>query len=678
MATAHFPGVKIKDLVPERGPDRLYNFLTKRYAPDLGETAVVGTLGGRVFARYHIVIDLAAGSMRLGPKRERLEEPPRAEGDDVIVSLDESGGIVWFPVEMADGETGVMGLGTTTYDTRIDEDLCRELGHPAGDVGRVTAETLDLSRYVAFRPSPITEVHSEGVVGITGINMLRHLRVEVDRVNRFMRIRPTTPPDFPEADLSFFRAMVEDQADPIERWLEAHPEERLAPEAADLLLDRRLGALVDDREVLERAVKWLLSTRPEDLRASTSLDLFERFSQAGMTDLAIHAGERGLESARADRDPVAAHKIHGRIGEVHLESGDLKKAWKHLLSAAFKMKDDGLVNLNLGLLYEKQGRWARAFSRYVLAVITEDGAPKALEGLKRVQKNLGEGDSISIDRIERFIEGKVPAYRTADTFKATKKNTKNRVVLAEIFTGAHCRPCIAADLAFDGLLSYFPRKHLAVLEYHLPIPQVEPLMAPVSEHTAATRGVRGTPIAFFDGTRVVSGGGGEEEKEAKYLEYKAVVLERLLEKTDYQLTVKAEVDRRLVKGAVEVKGPSNDDVSVHVMLVEKGVLFPGRNKVVVHHMVVRGALTPGSGGVPYRPDDEKMTIPIARRLSDIRDDLEYRLEEVEQRSGATFSMWPTSVDPRQVSIVAFLRDVRTGEVLQAVQVDPRNTDEETK
>ncbi len=31
----------------------------------------------------------------------------------------------------------------------------------------------------------------------------------------------------------------------------------------------------------------------------------------------------------------------------------------------------------------------------------------------------------------------------------------NRVVLAELFTGADCGPCVAADLAFDGLMERY-------------------------------------------------------------------------------------------------------------------------------------------------------------------------------------------------------------------------------
>jgi thiol-disulfide isomerase/thioredoxin len=44
-------------------------------------------------------------------------------------------------------------------------------------------------------------------------------------------------------------------------------------------------------------------------------------------------------------------------------------------------------------------------------------------------------------------------------------------VLAELFTGSECPPCVGADLAFDGLVEAVPAKYLAVLVYHLPIPR---------------------------------------------------------------------------------------------------------------------------------------------------------------------------------------------------------------
>ena len=41
----------------------------------------------------------------------------------------------------------------------------------------------------------------------------------------------------------------------------------------------------------------------------------------------------------------------------------------------------------------------------------------------------------------------------------------------ELFTGANCPPCVAADLAFDGLQKAYSDKEVVLLQYHMNIPR---------------------------------------------------------------------------------------------------------------------------------------------------------------------------------------------------------------
>ena len=74
-----------------------------------------------------------------------------------------------------------------------------------------------------------------------------HRRVPVDLFIEFdnpcgLRLHDSVaaPPDFPEADRDFFKAMVAKDADQLEAWLEKYPKERLSEEAAQRLLGYRI------------------------------------------------------------------------------------------------------------------------------------------------------------------------------------------------------------------------------------------------------------------------------------------------------------------------------------------------------------------------------------------------------------------------------------------------------
>ncbi|MCA9320208.1 MAG: hypothetical protein KDB53_05715 [Planctomycetes bacterium] len=676
LLSAHFPGFTIKDMPTELGDEAFYERLTKFHAPELGETALVGTIGFEVLRRFNLIFDRNEGFLHFAPPRAQ-GDPGERDRETTEVTIDETGGLLWIPVSLPENRLGMMNFGSGAWDTMLDREYCRRAGHPAGDLGSLKIESIDLAPYMAFRPASFNDFHRDGGVGRTGINLLHHFRVEIDRTHGLMRLREARPPRFPQADLEFFRALVTDEAEPVEAWLTRYESERLSAEAADLLLERRLASLEIDVEATGRAIQWAVDTRPADLRATRALELMDRLEQSAQVDLAIAAGKIGLESGRDDRDSNAVHKIHGRIGEHLLVRGAGKEAWRHLLSAAFGMKDDGRINLNLGLYYEREGKLTRAFARFVYAVIKEDTAPRALEGLKRVQAAMGGEDGLLIDVVERLVEGKVPGYGVGETFKPTAKNSTNRRVLAALYTGAHCEPCIAADLAFDGLLSHFPRDKVAVIEYHVPVPLAEPLISPVAAEFFRAARLGGTPAAIFNGTNIKTGGGKEEDKEALYLDYKARVLEELLKPSRHELEIEATVKDDVVSGTLRVRGPRVASARVHLHLVEKGLLFPGKNQIVIHRMVARAALIGNGDGEPHRPDAEDVQeISFSRRLSGITHELDAHLEEVEFATGSMFSMYPTRIDPRQVSLVAFVQDEASGEILQAIQLDPRYPDDE--
>ena len=77
-------------------------------------------------------------------------------------------------------------------------------------------------------------------------------------------------------------------------------------------------------------------------------------------------------------------------------------------------------------------------------------------------------------KLDEEYHHKVPPFKP--TAYAGRKNAQaNRVVLMELFTGAQCPPCVAADVAFDALLQTYKPAEFIGLQYHLHIPGPDPL-----------------------------------------------------------------------------------------------------------------------------------------------------------------------------------------------------------
>jgi hypothetical protein len=90
-------------------------------------------------------------------------------------------------------------------------------------------------------------------------------------------------------------------------------------------------------------------------------------------------------------------------------------------------------------------------------------------------------DAKKIDERLGVLEGQLDKeyLATHPPFKPTpyagrKDKDANRVVVMELFTGAQCPPCVAADLGFDGLNKSYQPTDLVLLQYHQHIPGPDP------------------------------------------------------------------------------------------------------------------------------------------------------------------------------------------------------------
>lgn len=675
--TVHLLGENLVIDGREHGDEEAMEEFTRLYSRELGEVAVLGTIGAKVLENYHLIFDVVDGFITISSPAEKTGQAPPEEEGSIVTSISLTNDLVWFPVRIEGGELRAMALGSSRYDSLVDADFCDELDRPAGDIGTVLLKTLDLHQYVALRPEPIVQVHPDGALGVTGINLLEHFRVEVDRVNRSIRFTETEPAEFPLEDLAFFRARIEEEPEPLLAFLEEYEDARLAREAAPLLLELQieLGAEAEDCRV---ALEWIDKTRIEDLRSTEALATMKMLLESRRPDLAILAGQLGIESGRKDRYPEAVHKLHTQVGELLLAEGDNYEAWEHLLSAAFGLPDDGKVKLLLGELYERQERWLRAQSQYIQAVIPPETGPQAIAGLERLQEKMG-GETLSVDLVDRMIRGKVHNFSAATEFEVTPETDNNHCVLVELFTNPHFGRkqgegwqsfAVGGAMAIEGLLSHYPRDRVVVLVHHIDAPEPCASMNDFGSSAARAYGLAEPTRTVIDGRDFGPGAERWRNAEPLYEQNRLLVLERLKKASPFQLKIDAEVatDGR-VHGSVQVDGEAEKSCQVQVVLAERGVLYPGKAQVVVHRMLARGSLLGRVYGVDLVPRDGKATIEFSRTLDEITAENVAFLEEYEQAGGGAASRLSVSIDPRQVSIVAFVRDVSTQQIVQAAQLD---------
>ena len=271
--------------------------------------------------------------------------------------------------------------------------------------------------------------------------------------------------------------------------------------------------------------------------------------------------------------------------KAYLNAGDAAKAMAALEGYR---KAGGAAGGNyfyaLAGIQEKANRIQEAYDAYLAAAVEnyEDATDRA----KRLYVKIhGRADGF-----EAALEAKLKALPFhPEPFKAPA-DWKGKAVLAELFTGSECPPCVGADIGFDGLVETVPAKYLAVLVYHLPIPRPDPMMNPATKNRQDVYGVNSTPTVVIDGTKKMVGGGGRGLAEGKFTEYRAALESLLSAAPEVSLKVRASLAGDTVKAAYEFDkaAPGADYLLV---LVQDEQEHRGSNGVVYHKMVVRDLLT---------------------------------------------------------------------------------------
>lgn len=222
-------------------------------------------------------------------------------------------------------------------------------------------------------------------------------------------------------------------------------------------------------------------------------------------------------------------------------------------------------------------------------------------------------------KLDAEYHEKVPPFKPA-AFEGRTNKKADKVVLMELFTGAQCPPCVAADVGYDALLTSFKPTEFIGLQYHLHIPGPDPLTNAASEAREEyyKESVRGTPSTFFNGKSEAGGGGGMANSEGKYSEFKEVI-EKILGESktasiDLTATRAGDVIKITAKASTDAK-VKDAKPTLRLVLVEDEVKYTGGNKLRFHHHVVR-SFPGGAAGVALEAGEAKQALTV--NLVDVR------------------------------------------------------------
>lgn len=257
-------------------------------------------------------------------------------------------------------------------------------------------------------------------------------------------------------------------------------------------------------------------------------------------------------------------------------------------------------------------------------------------------------------------------HDAADARRPPRQATEGtRVVLCELFTGAECPPCVAADIATGLLETTYAQSEVIVLRYHQHIPAPDPLANEDAQARFDMYRGQGTPTLFVDGRMFPGGSGSMAEVSMIYKTLRSVVDPILTEKSDLKLELAA--DARDGKVSISAKATGLEsfpkEMRLRMALAEDKITFTAGNGVRLHEMIVRAM----PGGVPgVKPDKGQLTYQGEVDLAKLKAKLTKGLASIESEMQSEFEHKP--MDFKAMHLVAFLQSEETGEVLQAASI----------
>jgi hypothetical protein len=328
---------------------------------------------------------------------------------------------------------------------------------------------------------------------------------------------------------------------------------------------------------------------------------------------------------------------------------------------------------------EKDSPLALEYARKATKLVGDDAPPArvaaVLKVLAKALRTAGKADEAKevdtrLAKVEDALDKEF--LKTAIPFKPDafggRKGESTRVALVELFTGAQCPPCVAADIAFDAALETFKPADAIFLEYHLHIPGPDPLTNADTEARQQyyDKEIEGTPTMILDGKVTEPLGGARQHGKDRY-----AVLRKAIEKdmegakgAKLKLTVGRDGDKLNLEAQVSGLKKTGDKVRLRFVLVEEVVRYAGRNGQRLHHHVVR-AFPGGVKGQALTAESATKTATVS--LAELRKSLGDYLTAANKKQAFPDDDRPLRLE--NLKVVAFVQDDADKSVLQAAQAD---------
>lgn len=413
----------------------------------------------------------------------------------------------------------------------------------------------------------------------------------------------------------------------------------------------------------------------------------------GMLDEASYVRDWQSRYVRSPNDPkeVAAQLKEGKnrftgtmslyqlyLGRILLKAGREAEARRAFETSLTFSPLQGSAALALAGMAEKAGDAAEAYRRLSWAAITgrltEADRPRLEAAYATLHPGAKPGDvETDLDRLYRdsfrnpIVTGRyVPSAARS-----------NRVVLAEMFTGAGCVPCLSVDLSFDAMLGRYSRNDLVVLMYHIHAPTSDPLSNPSVQARGKYYGVTGAPTTFLDGVRDTAEGPRDEAPDV-FTGLDATVGRHLEQPATASIQLSATRRGSIVTARADVAGvlAGSTDLRVQIALVEQLVRYSGENGQRFHPMVTRAFGGTDMNGFAMDASTPKTSASQTFDLDALAaDNLKYYDDyalDMKTRTGLSIAFHEKKhvIDPTHVAVVAFVQDVKTRRVLQAAWTTP--------
>jgi glutaredoxin len=483
----------------------------------------------------------------------------------------------------------------------------------------------------------------------------------------------------------------------LEKFTTEFPDSRLLQVARRATLQVLTHNFADQAERIERTAQEIVRMYPEE--TGLQVEVARELADAGLAlDLAVRIvrdvvsrftyekfvaviKDRAQKTGRPMLPDVALQQqfsflrvnYQGRLGVILIKSGQETEGERALLEALALSPDLPAEYFScLAGVAQRRGDDRGALEYWLGAAVSGNLEPEHWTQLEILYEKVHGPSQDARERIEKELDRRhkerFPLPVIFEPYRSGSKRT-DRIVLAEVFTGAGCPPCVAAHLALEAAMQRYSTQELLVLMYHMHIPRPDPLTNPSGLARASTYGVRSVPNVFIDGAPGFRGGGGRSMSQDAFDRIDPLIARRLESRSEasVRLQVSGERGKVRVKATVDRLIGRSDQLKLYLLLVENEVRYSGENGIRLHAMVVRDVAGADAGGFPLKagePSAVEHEFDLAATTASLKAYLDdYEVNGPHGR--IAFRQKKHQLDPAGLTVVAFIQDEADGRILQA-------------